>query len=87
MYFQLPFCKTNEGKIKSIVNILEELTNKKFKFIYHWKTKHNAQIKRKEHCPNIDKKREITEHLLKNPRHKIEWEMITSAPHQHAEHP
>ena len=39
VYFQLPLCKTNEQKIKSIVNKLEELTNNKVKFIYHWKTK------------------------------------------------
>ena len=37
--FQLPFCKTNERKIKSIVNKLEEYTNNKVKFIYHWKTR------------------------------------------------
>ena len=29
VYFQLPFCKTNEQKIKSIVNKLEEFTNTK----------------------------------------------------------
>ena len=29
VYFQLPFCKTNERKMKSIVNKLEEFTNKK----------------------------------------------------------
>ena len=34
-YFQLPSCKTNEQKIKSIVNKLEEFTNNKVKFIYH----------------------------------------------------
>ena len=39
MYFQLPFCKTNEQKIKSIVNKLEEFTNTKVKFIYHWRTR------------------------------------------------
>ena len=39
VYFQLPFCKTNERKIKSIVNKLEDLTNNKVKFIYHWKTR------------------------------------------------
>ena len=27
VYFQLPFCKTNEQKIKSAVNKLEEFTN------------------------------------------------------------
>ena len=37
VYFQLPFCKTDEQKIKSIVNKLEEFTNSKVKFIYHWK--------------------------------------------------
>ena len=36
--FQLPFCKTNEHKIKSIVNKLEEFTNNKVKFVSHWKT-------------------------------------------------
>ena len=39
VYFQLPFCKTNEQKMKSIVNKLEEFTNNKVKFIYHWKTR------------------------------------------------
>ena len=39
MYFQLPICKTNEQKIKSIVNKLEEFTNNKVKFIFHWKTR------------------------------------------------
>ena len=39
VYFQLPFCKTNEQKMKSIVNKLEEFTNYKVKFIYHWKTR------------------------------------------------
>ena len=29
VYFQLPFCRTNERKMKSIVNKLEEFTNKK----------------------------------------------------------
>ena len=37
VYFQLPFGKTNERKIKSIVNKLDEFTNNKVKFIYHWK--------------------------------------------------
>ena len=37
--FQLPFCKTNEHKIKSIVNKLEEFTNNKVKFIYYSKTR------------------------------------------------
>ena len=36
--FQLPFCKTNEHKIKSIVNKIEEFTNNKVKFVSHWKT-------------------------------------------------
>ena len=39
MYFQLPFCKTNERKIKSIVNKLEEFITKKINFIYYWKTR------------------------------------------------
>ena len=39
MYFQLPFPKNNEQKIKSIVNKSEEFTNNKVKFIYHWKTR------------------------------------------------
>ena len=34
-YFQLLFCKTNEEKMKSIVNKLEEFTNNKVKFTYH----------------------------------------------------
>ena len=36
--FQLPFCKTNEEKIKFTVNKLE-FTKNKVKFIYHWKTR------------------------------------------------
>ena len=36
--FQLPFCKTNEEKIKFIVNKLE-FTKNKVTFIYHWKTR------------------------------------------------
>ena len=39
VYFQLPFSKSNEQKIKSIVNKLEEFTYIKVKFIDHWKTK------------------------------------------------
>ena len=35
VYFQLPFYKTNEQRIKCIVNKLEESTNSKVKFIYH----------------------------------------------------
>ena len=54
VYFQLTFCKTNEQKIKSIVNKLEEFTTNKVKFICHWKTRKlkslfllNDRIKRK----------------------------------------
>ena len=36
--FQLPFCKTNEEKIKFIVNKLE-FTKNKVTFIYHRKTR------------------------------------------------
>ena len=117
VYFQLPFCKTNEQKMKSIVNKLERFTNNKVKFIYHWKTrklkslfalkdrinhkakiiykticpceesyigetKRNVEIRWKEHCSNNDKKSEFAEHLLTNPGHTINWEVITSAPHQ-----
>ena len=39
VYFQLPFCKTSEQKIKSIVNKLGECNNNKVKFIYHCKTR------------------------------------------------
>ena len=67
VYFQLPFCKTNEQKIKSIVNKLEEFTNNKVKFshIFRWKTrklkslfpledriKHKANIVYKGICSN-----------------------------------
>ena len=38
-YFQLQFCKTSERKVKSIISKLEEFTNNKVKFIYHWKTR------------------------------------------------
>ena len=115
VHFQLPFCKTNKQKLKSILNKLEEFTNNKVKFIYHWKTgklrslfplkdrikhkanivykgicsynesyigetKRNAEIRWKEHCSNNDKKSEVAEHLLKNPGHTINWQVITSAP-------
>ena len=115
VYFQLPFCKTSEQKLKSIVIKLEEFTNNKVKFIYHWKTKklkslfplkdrikhkanivykgicsynesyigetkRNAEIRWKEHCSNNDKKSEVAEHLLKNPGHTINWQVITTAP-------
>ena len=117
VYFQLPFCKTNEQKIKSIVKKLEEFTNNKVKFVYHWKTrklkslfplkdrikhkanivykgtcscnepyigetKHNPEIRWKEHCFNNYKKSEVAEHLLKDPGHTIDWQVITSPPHQ-----
>ena len=39
VYPQLLFCKTNEQKMKSMVNNVEEFTNNKVKFIYHWKTR------------------------------------------------
>ena len=39
LYPQLLFCKTNEQKMKSMVNNVEEFTNNKVKFIYHWKTR------------------------------------------------
>ena len=39
VYFQLPFCKTNERKIRSFVSKSGEFTNNKVKFIYHWKTR------------------------------------------------
>ena len=39
VYFQFPFCKTNEQKIKPIVDKLEKFANNKVKFIYHWKTR------------------------------------------------
>ena len=122
LYFQLPFCKTNERKIRSIINKLEGFTNNKVKLIYHWKTrklkslfplkdtikhkanivykgtcscnesyigetKRNAVIRWKEHCSNNDKKSEVSEHLLKNPGHTIDWQVITSAPHQRNKHP
>ena len=49
---------------------------------YIGETKRNAEIRWKEHCSNTDKKREIAKHLLKNPGHTIDWQVITSAPHQ-----
>ena len=117
LYFQLPFCKTNARKIRSIVNKSEEFTNNKVKFFYHWKTrklkslfplkdrikhktstvykgtcscnesyiretKGNAEIRWKKHCSNNDKKSENSENLLKHPGHTIDWQVITSAPHQ-----
>ena len=57
VHFQLPFCKTNEQKVRSIVNKLEELTNNKVKFIYHlktWKLKSLFPLKdRIKHKANI----------------------------------
>ena len=41
-----------------------------------------AQIRWKEHCSNNDKKSEVAEHLLTNPWHTINWQVIASAPHQ-----
>ena len=41
-----------------------------------------AEIRWKEHCPNNDKKSEVAEHLLTNPWHTINWQVIASAPHQ-----
>ena len=41
-----------------------------------------AEIRWKEHCSNNDKKSEVAEHLLTNPGHTINWQVITSAPHQ-----
>ena len=48
VYFQLPFCKTNEQKIKSIVNKLEEFTNNNFPL--KDRIKHNANIVYKGTC-------------------------------------
>ena len=53
VYFQLPFCKTNEQKMKSIVNKLEEFTNNKVKFIYHWKTRKLKFLFHLKHKANI----------------------------------
>ena len=44
--------------------------------------KHNAKTRWKEHCSNNDKKSEVAEYLLKNPGHTVNWQVITSAPHQ-----
>ena len=49
---------------------------------YIGETKRNAEIRWIEHCSNNDKKSKVAEHLLKNPDHTIDWEVITSAPHQ-----
>ena len=49
---------------------------------YIGETKHNAEIRWKEHCSNNDKKSEVAEHLLKKLGHAINWQVITSAPHQ-----
>ena len=55
--------------MKSIFNKLEEFTNNKVKFVYHWKTR-----KLKSLFP--------LKHLLTNPGHTINWQVITSALHQ-----
>ena len=44
--------------------------------------KRNAEIRRKEHCSNMDRESEVAEHLLKNPGQAINWQVITSAPQQ-----
>ena len=49
---------------------------------YIGETKCNAKIRWKEHCSINDKKSEVAEHLLKNSGHTINWQVITSAPHQ-----
>ena len=50
------------------------------------RNKRNAEIRWKEHCSHNDKKREVAEHLLKNPDHTTNWQVITSAPHQRNKH-
>ena len=47
-YLQLPFCKTNEQKIKSIANKLEEFTNNNFPL--KDRIKHKANIVYKGTC-------------------------------------
>ena len=49
---------------------------------YIGETKRNAEIRWKEHCSNNEKKSEVAEHLLKNPGHTINLQVITYAPHQ-----
>ena len=49
---------------------------------YIGETKRNAEIRWKEHYSNNDKKSEVAEHLLKNPGHTVNWQVITSAPHR-----
>ena len=39
VHFQFLFCKTNEQKIKPIVDRFEKFANNKVKFIYYWKTR------------------------------------------------
>ena len=45
-------------------------------------TKRNAEITWKEHCSNNDETSEAAEHLLENTGRTIDWQVITSAPHQ-----
>ena len=49
---------------------------------YIGKTKHNPEIRWKEHWFNNYKKSEVAEHLLKDPGHTIDWQVITSPTHQ-----
>ena len=49
---------------------------------YIGETKRNVKIRCKEHCSNNDKTSEVAEHLLKNPGHTNDWQVITSAPPQ-----
>ena len=49
---------------------------------YIGETKRNAELRWKEHCSNNVKKSEVAEHLLTNPGHTINLQVVTSAPHQ-----
>ena len=49
---------------------------------YIAETKRNSEIRWKEESFNNDKKSKFAVHLLKKPGHTIDWQVITSPPHQ-----
>ena len=72
-----------KDSIKHKANIVYKGTcNESCNESYIGETKRNAEIRWKEHCSNNDKKSEVAKHLLKNPGHTTDWQVITSASHQ-----
>ena len=44
-------------------------------------TKRNTEVRWREHC-STKKMSEVGDHLLMNPGHTVNWEMLTNAPKQ-----